>query len=435
MSAGFLTLVLYIFEPNILAHGELTTPESATISFGLFASYCFWKWIRSPTWTLAAAAGIALGLAELSKFTWLILFPLWPVLWLLSRVPSFVSAGTKSRQFSISATFQSMGPKRRHGLHQASQLSLMFCISLYMINAVYGFSGTMTRLGDFAFRSKSLSGRSEASSTGNRFERSFLGSVPVPLPADYILGLDLQKKDLENYYLPSYCRGQVSRDSGWWYYYVYGLSVKMPSCTLIVTCGLIILKIYMLLVHRSLSFCEIVLIAPALLLLVTVSVHTSFSKHLRYVFPVIGILLVSVGQVATIFKRLSKISISAAVVSLVYTITVVLQNYPHQLAYFNEFAGGSRNGYKHLVGSSLDWGQDLFYLAEHAKNRDLIIVDIKYNDINPALSEIILRPMKDSAKVSARAIAVSPNCVMNNIVFPPERGYMLTPTLWIVEYP
>jgi len=29
------------------------------------------------------------------------------------------------------------------------------------------------------------------------------------------------------------------------------------------------------------------------------------------------------------------------------------------LAYFNQVAAGPKNGYKHLVDSSLDWGQDL----------------------------------------------------------------------------
>lgn len=33
--------------------------------------------------------------------------------------------------------------------------------------------------------------------------------------------------------------------------------------------------------------------------------------------------------------------------------------YPHYLAYFNELAGGPRNGYQSLVDSNLDWGQDL----------------------------------------------------------------------------
>ena len=32
---------------------------------------------------------------------------------------------------------------------------------------------------------------------------------------------------------------------------------------------------------------------------------------------------------------------------------------PDYLTYFNQIAGGPKNGYRHLVDSSLDWGQDL----------------------------------------------------------------------------
>src|SRR5439155_13724202 len=39
--------------------------------------------------------------------------------------------------------------------------------------------------------------------------------------------------------------------------------------------------------------------------------------------------------------------------------------WPHYLAYFNPIAGGARNGYRHLVDSSLDWGQDLPGLQRH----------------------------------------------------------------------
>lgn len=43
--------------------------------------------------------------------------------------------------------------------------------------------------------------------------------------------------------------------------------------------------------------------------------------------------------------------------------------FPNYLAYFNAIAGGPAHGYRHLVDSSLDWGQDLpgvaRYLEEH----------------------------------------------------------------------
>ena len=40
-----------------------------------------------------------------------------------------------------------------------------------------------------------------------------------------------------------------------------------------------------------------------------------------------------------------------------------LRQHPHHLAYFNEIAGGPANGWRLLVDSNLDWGQDLKRLA------------------------------------------------------------------------
>lgn len=36
--------------------------------------------------------------------------------------------------------------------------------------------------------------------------------------------------------------------------------------------------------------------------------------------------------------------------------------FPHQLAYFNELAGGPYEGWRHLLGSNLDWDQDYLQL-------------------------------------------------------------------------
>src|SRR5579862_6988527 len=41
-----------------------------------------------------------------------------------------------------------------------------------------------------------------------------------------------------------------------------------------------------------------------------------------------------------------------------------LFSYPHELAYFNEMAGGAAKGHAHLLGSNLDWGQDLLFLRD-----------------------------------------------------------------------
>jgi len=55
-----------------------------------------------------------------------------------------------------------------------------------------------------------------------------------------------------------------------------------------------------------------------------------------------------------------------------------LRVHPHYLAYFNEMAGGPRNGYKRLVDSSLDWGQDLKGLRAWMDARGVARIKLSY---------------------------------------------------------
>ena len=57
----------------------------------------------------------------------------------------------------------------------------------------------------------------------------------------------------------------------------------------------------------------------------------------------------------------------AAVALALWYAAGTLRDHPHHLAYFNEIAGGPANGYRHLVDSNLDWGQDLKRLAAWAR--------------------------------------------------------------------
>lgn len=50
--------------------------------------------------------------------------------------------------------------------------------------------------------------------------------------------------------------------------------------------------------------------------------------------------------------------------ALLGTVGSTLRHYPHQLAYFNELAGGPYEGWRHVAGSSFDWGQDLLMIQE-----------------------------------------------------------------------
>lgn len=48
----------------------------------------------------------------------------------------------------------------------------------------------------------------------------------------------------------------------------------------------------------------------------------------------------------------------------IWLIFSTLAVFPHHISYFNEMVGGPANGYKYLVDSNLDWGQDLIRLKQ-----------------------------------------------------------------------
>lgn len=84
-AAGLLSLALWCFNPLILGHGAVVMPDVPAAAMGVFAAWTFWKWLREPTWSAAALAGLALGLAEQCKTTLLVFFVLWPLAWLAYR--------------------------------------------------------------------------------------------------------------------------------------------------------------------------------------------------------------------------------------------------------------------------------------------------------------------------------------------------------------
>ena len=313
--AGLISLTLWCFEPNILAHGELVTPDCAATAFGLGAAWTFWRWLKQPTWGRAFAAGALLGLAELSKMTWVILFALWPLLWLfwsctrtLRAATSFSPAGERFSQPANSGTPEGWMRVRAtrfllSTFRSPFQLTTILLVGLYILNLGYAFDGTFTQLKEFTFISRALTGLEESGEPGNRFADSVLGELPVPLPKQYLLGMDVQKHDFEDYGQPSYLRGEW-KDGGWWYYYIYGLAVKTPHGSQLLLLVSIVTFVWFARrrqqsqhgVQRVATWRDVViLLAPATVVMVLVSSQMEFNHHVRYVLPVLGFVFVFCG--------------------------------------------------------------------------------------------------------------------------------------------
>jgi 4-amino-4-deoxy-L-arabinose transferase-like glycosyltransferase len=346
--AGIVALSLWCICPEIIAHGQMITSDAAAAALGVAAHYCFWRWLRRPGWSEVLTAGLVLGVTELTKSTWIILFGLWPVMWGICRF----SAGSNSQ--SVNKWFV-----------QGIQMILILAVGIWILNLGYGFSGTGRKLGSYTFVSRTLSGNAESGVSGNRFTNTVLGQVSIPLPSDYVRGLDEQKRDFESCGWVSYLRGQT-QDRGWWYYYFYGLIIKLPLGIWLL---FVLACIFPLRRHGQLkSNSAFVVLMPALVLLALVSSQTGFSIHFRYVLPILPFIFIWSSSVIPVLIAKGRCARSVIAFSLVWAIESSLAVYPHCLSYFNELASGPRGGAFHMVYSAHDWGQDLLYLKQWLDN-------------------------------------------------------------------
>jgi hypothetical protein len=82
-------------------------------------------------------------------------------------------------------------------------------------------------------------------------------------------------------------------------------------------------------------------------------------------------MFVLAGAAAVWWERRQRGAVTLLTISALWFLWESLWIRPHYLAYFNLFAGGPAHGYRHLVDSSLDWGQDLPGLKQWLDRRGL----------------------------------------------------------------
>ncbi len=436
-SGGLVALALWAFCPNVIAHAGLVTSDIGGAALGFVATYAFWRWLRRPGWPAALATGVLLGFAELAKFSMLVLYVLWPLLWLVrlltearllslqpGRRGASPTAGHLTSAESSADTPPSppcqggdkegyrprgIGVSTRSGskngashgaaigacarsvpvARQLFQLLTTVLVSIAVINLGYAFEGTGERLGRFPFLSRALTRPRQPGTPlppgadrhplrqvylerQNRFFNTWLASLPMPLPRHYLEGFDEQKLESEGGY-PVYLCGEIRR-SGWWWYYLVALALKVPLGTWLVSLAAFLPRRAGPAPRAGWADAGMVLVPP-LLFLAVMSFGTNINLGVRYVLPAFPFWFVWVGRVGAWFdaskpsgavhnRWARPVALALALTGLVWNAGECLAFHPHELAYFNELAGGPDKGRRYLIDSNLDWGQDLRRLEE-----------------------------------------------------------------------
>jgi hypothetical protein len=374
-SVGFLAAALWTLSPNIIAHASLATTDLAATSTGFAASFFFARWLDRPSWQRAGFAGLGLGLAQLVKFSSLWLIVLWP-LWAVLHVARESLADPSSRNSRLARLVCSW---RIITTQAGRQFLAIFLIGIAVVNAGYLFEGFGRSLGSYRFVSLLLTrpriaadGPPEVSSSRsynnvwiervNRFRGTLLGALPCVLPQHYVEGFDQQKFEADGKY-QMYLRGQLrhlegeNERSGWWYYYLYALAIKVPLSTWSLIALALAGAIRAAAVRSSIATWGLLALVP----LAAMSFLTDINIGLRYVLPIFPYLFLIAATAAKPARSIVARSIIVACIA--WNMVGLARSHPHELSFFNELVGGPANGRFHLIDSNLDWGQDLRGLA------------------------------------------------------------------------
>ncbi len=73
--AGVLAVALFTLDPNMLAHGHYVTTDMAVTATVFGAVYLFWRHLESPSWPRLFAAAFVFALAQIAKFSAVLLAP------------------------------------------------------------------------------------------------------------------------------------------------------------------------------------------------------------------------------------------------------------------------------------------------------------------------------------------------------------------------
>jgi hypothetical protein len=170
---------------------------------------------------------------------------------------------------------------------------------------------------------------------------------------------------------PAFLAGHVS-DTGWWYYFPIAFLIKTPL-TVLALFGLSLCWIGRQ--WNGVPRVRVYLLLPPLIVM-AVAMASKFDIGVRHILPVYPFALVACGNAITELRKRIRppLQVAFALVCLVELLPV----YPHYLAFFNGLIGGSRNGYKYLADSNLDWGQDLKGLKRWMDDNHIDRISLSY---------------------------------------------------------
>lgn len=361
--AAILALFLFSFSPTFLAHGRLVTTDVGATAGIFIATYYFVKSLKNPSKKNIILAGIAFGLAQLCKFSVILLIPFF---FLLGLVCWLI--------------------KVQGGKQALKTFLFVLIIGYILIWPVYQY-----HVWNYPIERQVRDTRVYLQNLPTFIQKplTWASSKPVLRPyAHYFTGLAMAMHRAGAGHT-TYFLGEVS-NLGWKSYFPVVYLIKVPLAFHILTliallyaCWLIKKPFWQNTYYRTKSW--IISHFPEFAMLIFIALYWFVSlnsklnigvRHLLPVFP-FTILLVTGFTFKWLKPPLLCLKQLLLFGLIFWQMVTVIWVFPYFLAYFNELAGGPKEGFIYTVDSNLDWGQDLKRLKKWVdlKGIDKIYVD------------------------------------------------------------
>ena len=360
--AGTVAAALAALSPTLLAHVPLATTDVAAAFFLTAAAGAFWHWLGARTGPALALSAVAFAFACVTKFSAVLLFPVFALLivfdLIFRRVPGFRSSTLNARLPTLAVGLAAHAA--------AAWLCIWACFNFRHAAAAPDLpsADTFSAAGRWMFDQAGWQGHVLRAVDAWRL-----------LPEAFVWGYT--HTYLGSLQRGAYLAGEFS-DTGWRMFFPLAFAWKSTLAELAAVAGALVFAAARWRALRP----WLLRLAPLLALALVyggVALTSKLNIGHRHLLPLYPALFIVAGLLAA---RCPWRPLAAATALIALQAFAVAGIYPHHLAYFNALAGGPERAWRLLVDSSLDWGQDLAglrtWLAENNSGPAAVPVFLSY---------------------------------------------------------
>ncbi|PIS07482.1 hypothetical protein COT78_03355 [Candidatus Berkelbacteria bacterium CG10_big_fil_rev_8_21_14_0_10_43_13] len=355
---ALVVLLLYAFYPDVLAHGRLVTTDVAAALGFTVATYCFTKVLKKISWKTIISAALALALAQLLKFSAILLFPIfllliffktfmnrekgkfWNNIWRYFKPFLLISILSVIFVWIVYVPFvRNTPPAVEHQLIETNLTDNPSTLGLRTFLHRFENNTILRGLGHYALGVFLVIGR--VSGGNNTFIWGELSHKSIP------------------------------------YFFPLAWLLKTPIPIILLVFASVFAIILRWPKSKEKKWQLAIILTPIVVYWV-VTLRGRLDIGIRHLMPTIPFVLLMIGYfIQPIINGGKKWQKTIIGLLVIYMMGSTLYNYPNFIAYFNEFTPKDQR-YQRLVDSSLDWGQDLLRLKKYVDENNIKNIKVDY---------------------------------------------------------